>query len=78
MLSSKDTLKTVDDPKLPCGYCVGWADDADDDTGQTVYPVNARGERLTVLYSGVHARCSASVDAYMAEVAAERSEGAAW
>ena len=66
----------VDDPTLPCPYCVGWRDDPDDD--QNVWPVDTKGNRIPVIYAGIHPSCQRSVDLYMAELEAERKAGGPW
>lgn len=59
----------VDDPSLPCALCVEWESHPDDPTGEPMIAVGPDGSVVTRVYSGLHAECSASVDAYVAETA---------
>ena len=61
------TFTLCDGPDLPCAYCVGWEDDPTDEFQQRVYPITVRGERIPVLYSGVHPECQKMVDDHMQE-----------
>jgi hypothetical protein len=60
-------FESVDDPDLPCAYCVGWANDPDDEFHERSYPVDPRGRRHPAIYSGIHDECAADVAEYAAE-----------
>lgn len=66
----------VDDPSLPCGYCVGTVPDDNEDSG--VRLIRPDGSPVDRLYSRIHPGCQESVDAYMDELREERAKGMAW
>jgi hypothetical protein len=57
----------TDNPNDPCGYCVGWRDDPDDDFGQNPVPIRPDGTPIRRLYRQPHPKCQAMVDVYLAE-----------
>jgi hypothetical protein len=56
-------VTTYDDPKYPCGYCVGWVEPDPADPEKS-YPIHADGRRVRRMYRFIHPTCDEMVWEY--------------